>query len=158
MYIFCKTNNPRPTFHRDMTQDERNTMQRHVAYWKRFADAGTAIVFGPVMDPNGVYVRNADQKRDGPSRRTSQTAQLLEPAGDPVPIRERLAHHQSTSRSNDLRPGNADTARRNRTASAVDRSRPSDRVHVCAAYPRCARLHVTKGTLHANHPSIHIPR
>ncbi len=69
MYIFCRTNNPRPTFHRDMTQDERDTMQRHVAYWKQFADAGAAIVFGPVMDPSGVYgigvynVRDEDEFR-----------------------------------------------------------------------------------------------
>ena len=69
MYIFCKTNNPRPTFHRDMTDDERATMQRHVAYWKKFAEDGTAIVFGPVMDPRGVYgigvynVRNEDEFR-----------------------------------------------------------------------------------------------
>ena len=39
MYIFCKTNNPRPTFHRDMTE-HRATMQRHVAYWKKFAENG----------------------------------------------------------------------------------------------------------------------
>ena len=69
MYIFCRTNNPRPTFHRDMTAEERDVMTRHVAYWRQFADAGAAIVFGPVMDPKGVYgigvynVRDEDQFR-----------------------------------------------------------------------------------------------
>lgn len=55
MYIFCRTNNPRPTFHMDMTEEERAIMGRHVAYWSEKARAGKAIVFGPVMDPKGVY-------------------------------------------------------------------------------------------------------
>ncbi len=55
MYFFVKTNNPRPTFHLDMTADERETMNRHVEYWTEKAARGIAIVFGPVMDPQGVY-------------------------------------------------------------------------------------------------------
>ena len=55
MYFFVKTQNPRPTFHLDMTPDERATMERHVAYWSDIAARGIAIVFGPVMDPKGVY-------------------------------------------------------------------------------------------------------
>ena len=55
MYFFIKTQNPRPTFHLDMTAAERDIMNRHVAYWSDFAARGIAIVFGPVMDPAGVY-------------------------------------------------------------------------------------------------------
>ena len=55
MYYFIKTQNPRPTFHLDMTVEERTTTQRHVAYWSEKATQGIAIVFGPVMDPKGVY-------------------------------------------------------------------------------------------------------
>ena len=55
MYFFVRTNNPRPTFHLDMTPDERAVMQRHVAYWSEKAEQGIAIVFGPVMDSKGVY-------------------------------------------------------------------------------------------------------
>src|SRR5262245_36283103 len=55
MYFFIRTRNPRPSFHLDMTADERALMQRHVAYWSEHAASGTAIVFGPVMDPRGVY-------------------------------------------------------------------------------------------------------
>lgn len=55
MYFFVRTNNPRPTFHLDMTDDERAVMERHVAYWSNEADAGVAVVFGPVADPAGVY-------------------------------------------------------------------------------------------------------
>ena len=55
MYFFIKTQNPRPTFHLDMTADERAIMQRHVEYWSEKAERGIAIVFGPAMDPKGVY-------------------------------------------------------------------------------------------------------
>jgi hypothetical protein len=55
MYFFVRTQNPRPTFHLDMTPDERATMEQHVAYWSEQATRGVAIVFGPVMDPAGVY-------------------------------------------------------------------------------------------------------
>ncbi len=55
MYYFVKTHNPRPTFHLDMTAEEREIMNRHVEYWKEKAEQGIAIVFGPVMDPAGVY-------------------------------------------------------------------------------------------------------
>jgi hypothetical protein len=55
MYFFVKTQNPRPTFHVDMTAEERAIMNRHVAYWSDKARQGIAIVFGPVMDPTGVY-------------------------------------------------------------------------------------------------------
>ena len=55
MFFFVRTNNPRPTFHQDMTPEERAVMVRHVEYWTAFARSGVAIAFGPVMDPAGVY-------------------------------------------------------------------------------------------------------
>ena len=64
MYFFVKTQNPRPTFHLDMTDAERQTMQRHTAYWSEKASRGIAIVFGPVMDPNGVCGIGIYQVRD----------------------------------------------------------------------------------------------
>jgi uncharacterized protein len=64
MYFFVKTQNPRPSFHLDMTPEERSVMQRHVAYWTEKAGQGTAIVFGPVMDPQGVYGMGVYQARD----------------------------------------------------------------------------------------------
>ncbi len=64
MYFFVRTQNPRPTFHLDMTADERSTMEKHVAYWSEKAAQGTAIVFGPVMDPMGVYGIGVYQVRD----------------------------------------------------------------------------------------------
>ena len=45
----------RPTFAQDMTDEERSIMQQHSAYWRDLMDKGMVIVFGPVMDPKGVY-------------------------------------------------------------------------------------------------------
>ena len=64
MYFFVRTQNPRPTFHLDMTADERAVMERHVAYWSEKAKQGIAIVFGPVMDPEGVYGIGVYRVRD----------------------------------------------------------------------------------------------
>jgi hypothetical protein len=55
VYFFIKTQNPQLTFHLDMTVQERTIMEQHVAYWLEKATQSIAIVFGPVMDPHGVY-------------------------------------------------------------------------------------------------------
>jgi uncharacterized protein YciI len=55
VFVFVRTNNPRPTFHLDMTAEEKQVMQRHVAYWSETAAKGIAVAFGPVLDPRGVY-------------------------------------------------------------------------------------------------------
>ena len=39
----------------DMTADERNIMLQHIEYWKQQMEKGSAIAFGPVLDPKGVY-------------------------------------------------------------------------------------------------------
>jgi len=54
-YFFCKLTPPRTTFMIDMTDAERQLMRQHVAYWAELAAKGTAIVFGPVADPQGGY-------------------------------------------------------------------------------------------------------
>ncbi len=46
---------PRPTFALDMTEEERAVMGAHAAYWHGLLDARTAVVFGPVLDPAGVW-------------------------------------------------------------------------------------------------------
>jgi len=53
--FFLKLNPPRPSFMMDMTADEKDTMQKHVAYWTSLLNDGTAIVFGPVSHPQGAY-------------------------------------------------------------------------------------------------------
>ncbi len=54
-YYFCQLIPPRPTFAQDMTEMEANVMRDHAAYWAALAERGTAIVFGPVADPEGVW-------------------------------------------------------------------------------------------------------
>ena len=54
-HFFLKLIPRRPTFPQDMNEEERNIMQRHIAYWNGFLEQGKVIVFGPVMDPNGTY-------------------------------------------------------------------------------------------------------
>jgi uncharacterized protein YciI len=52
-----------------MTEEERDIMKQHAAYWKDMADKGIALVYGPVLYPIGVYglgiieVENEDEAR-----------------------------------------------------------------------------------------------
>ena len=54
-HYFLKLNPRRPTFAQDMTDEERAIMQQHVAYWSVWMEKGHVVVFGPVLDPKGVY-------------------------------------------------------------------------------------------------------
>jgi uncharacterized protein YciI len=54
-FFMLKTIPSRPTFQQDMTEDERNIMKQHVAYWTDKLDKKIAHVFGPVLDPKGGY-------------------------------------------------------------------------------------------------------
>jgi len=38
-----------------MTAQEREVMGRHVAHWRELLDRGTAVAFGPVLDPDGSW-------------------------------------------------------------------------------------------------------
>ena len=46
---------PRPTFALDMTDEEREVMTRHAAYWQPLVEAGQMVVFGPVLDSTGSW-------------------------------------------------------------------------------------------------------
>lgn len=46
---------PRPSFALDMTDEEREIMARHAAYWKPFIQSGQMVVFGPVLDGGGSW-------------------------------------------------------------------------------------------------------
>ena len=46
---------PRPSFAMDMSDAERTVMGAHAAYWGGLLDRRTAVVFGPVLDPAGVW-------------------------------------------------------------------------------------------------------
>jgi uncharacterized protein YciI len=46
---------PRPNFALDMTDDEREVMGRHAAYWQPLVEEGRMVVFGPVLDGTGSW-------------------------------------------------------------------------------------------------------
>jgi uncharacterized protein YciI len=46
---------PRPTFAADMTDEERDVMDRHAAYWQPYLDSGRMVIFGPVLDTTGSW-------------------------------------------------------------------------------------------------------
>ena len=52
---FCRLIPPRPTFPFDMSEKEREAMNKHAAYWRDLAAGGTALAFGPVSDPKGPW-------------------------------------------------------------------------------------------------------
>jgi uncharacterized protein YciI len=54
-HFFLKLIPCRPTFAIDMSAEEREIMQEHVAYWGKLMQQGKVVVFGPVMDPKGPY-------------------------------------------------------------------------------------------------------
>ena len=54
VYVF-RLKGPRPTFALDMTDEEREVMGRHAAYWQPLVEAGRMVVFGPVLDDTGSW-------------------------------------------------------------------------------------------------------
>ena len=46
---------PRPNFALDMTEEEREIMGRHAAYWQPYIQSGQMVVFGPVLDSTGSW-------------------------------------------------------------------------------------------------------
>jgi len=54
-YFLLKLIPPRPTFSQDMSDEERNIMPQHIAYWTKVFDEGKSIIFGPVLDPKGSW-------------------------------------------------------------------------------------------------------
>jgi uncharacterized protein len=43
---------PRPSFAQDMSPEEAEVMERHVAYWQDLLNREVALAFGPVLDPH----------------------------------------------------------------------------------------------------------
>jgi uncharacterized protein len=54
-YFLYKLISPRPTFPQDINEEEQKIVERHADYWKQLAERRTAVFFGPVLDPKGVY-------------------------------------------------------------------------------------------------------
>jgi uncharacterized protein len=68
---------PRATFALDMSDDEREIMGRHAAYWRQHIDSGRMVVFGPVLDDTGSWGLGVIEAEDEDELRAFA-------AGDPV--------------------------------------------------------------------------
>jgi uncharacterized protein YciI len=68
---------PRPNFALDMTDEEREIMGRHAAYWRPYVDSGQMVVFGPVLDQTGSWGLGVLEAEDEDEVRAFA-------AGDPV--------------------------------------------------------------------------
>ena len=88
-YVF-RLLGPRPTFPGDMTAEEAELMGQHAAYWRKLTRAGTAVAFGPVLDPAGVYGLGVVRADDEAAARAIADA-------DPV-VRARTSASGSRSR------------------------------------------------------------
>jgi len=66
-HFFVKLIPPRPTFAEDMTDDERRLMMQHAKCCQEHFDAGTLLVYGPVLAPLGSFgmaVMEAEEEAD----------------------------------------------------------------------------------------------
>lgn len=55
LHYMLKSTPPRPTFHQDMTVEERDIMLKHINYWTEKQKQGIALVFGPVLNPSAPH-------------------------------------------------------------------------------------------------------
>jgi uncharacterized protein len=68
---------PRPTFALDMSDEEREIMGRHAAYWQPYLESGQMVVFGPVIESAGSFGLAVVEAEDEEQLRAFA-------AGDPV--------------------------------------------------------------------------
>ena len=54
-HYYFKLIPPRPTFPKDMTDQESGLMEAHGAYFAQQFDAGKLLLYGPVMAPDGAF-------------------------------------------------------------------------------------------------------
>lgn len=54
-YFAAKLPSPRPNFPYDMSDEEKNIMDKHTEFWQKLLTDGTGIITGPVLDPKGAY-------------------------------------------------------------------------------------------------------
>jgi uncharacterized protein YciI len=88
---------PRPTFALDMSDDEREIMRRHAAYWQPLVESGQMVVFGPVLDSGGSWGLGVVEADDEDELRSFA-------AGDPVVVTGTASIEVGTMLSGFVRP------------------------------------------------------
>lgn len=81
-YFLSRLLGPRPTFPMDITAEERALMEEHAQYWRKHMADGKVVVFGPVLDPKGVWGLGVVRARDEAEVESLQ-------ANDPVILSQR---------------------------------------------------------------------
>jgi hypothetical protein len=81
-YFVARLIGPRPTFPMDITAEERELMGAHGQYWRAKQADGKMVVFGPVLDPKGVWGLGVMRVRD-------EAEALALQADDPVIVAKR---------------------------------------------------------------------
>src|SRR5438309_9899046 len=89
---------PRPNFALDMTDEEREIMGRHAAYWQPMVEAGRMVVFGPVLDDTGSWSLGVVEADDEEALRGFA-------AGDPAVTRGTAHVEIGKMRAGFVRPG-----------------------------------------------------
>ena len=88
---------PRPNFALDMTDEEREIMGRHAAYWQPLVEAGQMVVFGPVLDSTGSWGLGVVEADDEDELRAFA-------AGDPVVVTGTATIEMGTMLAGYVRP------------------------------------------------------
>jgi uncharacterized protein YciI len=67
-YFMYKLIPPRPTFNMDMNEEEKAVMDSHIVYWSEWFGKRKALIYGPVLDPKGVFglaILEAESEEEG---------------------------------------------------------------------------------------------
>jgi uncharacterized protein len=88
---------PRPDFALTLTDDEREVMGRHAAYWQPLVDNGQMVVFGPVLDSTGSWGLGVVEADDEDELRAFA-------AGDPVVVTGTATIEMGTMLAGHVRP------------------------------------------------------
>ena len=97
-YFVNRLLGPRPTFPMDMTDDEKTLMGAHAQYWSERMAEGKVVIFGPVLDPKGVWGLGLVRARD-----EAELQQLL--GGDPVIVAKCGFSYETLPMMSALLPG-----------------------------------------------------
>jgi len=82
-----------------MTLAKRELMEQHKRYWMELTDQGTAVVFGPVLDPTGlrglaiVEVANEEEARTVSSADPAVSGGLQSPTVSPMRVGKIRGEH-----------------------------------------------------------------
>jgi len=97
-YFVSRLLGPRPTFPMDITAEERALMEEHAQYWRQHMAEGKVVVFGPVLDPKGVWGLGVLRARDEAEVESLQ-------ANDPVILSKRGFAYEMLPMATAVLPG-----------------------------------------------------